>query len=350
METIIGAFIFPEVWQKWDDEEAREFYQFLAECGVNALFTEAETYRNDLIELAHQHGLLWFGSISCFSDHAHQNRVLQDRPELWPIDENGQRRPQMEWYIGITPTYEDYNASRLALIQGVVSQYALDGFWFDFIRWPLHWEQEMRPGAAKPLHTSFDAHTLKRFQEEMGVHLPKEGQTPTERARYILSYHFSEWVEFKCQVIVHFVSQAVRQIRALHGKDFPLGLFALPLPSAELEAYAGQRLRDLAQWVDFISPMAYHAILHRPPSWVGEVLNEAGASAPQQLLPVLQVDSAEGAEMGADWGTPFPSQEWGEVVEIALRNPSVRGLIAFTGTSLARDQRGNILRQKLSRQ
>lgn len=132
MDPIIGAFIFPDVWQAWTEGEARDVLDALQGFGVNAIVTEAEIYRDDLIALAHAHGLRWFGGIVCFSDHANENRLLDDRPELWPIDETGRRRPQMEWYTGVTPTFDDYNASRLALAERLVRSHDLDGFFLDF--------------------------------------------------------------------------------------------------------------------------------------------------------------------------------------------------------------------------
>jgi hypothetical protein len=343
MSDIIGAFIFPEVWNVWDQVEARSILGRLRDFGVNAIFTESESYRDDLIRLSHQMGLLWFGGIACFSDHAHSNQLLSKRPELWPIDEDGNRRPPMEWHIGVTPTFEDYKTSRLELIEQLVRTHEFDGFMLDFIRWPVHWELELRPGASRPLQTSFDPHTLACFQTQTGINLPNHVLDPASRARWILTHHASEWTEFKCSVITQFVRAATTRIRSERNREFVLGLYALPLPPNEMESIAGQRLQDLASFVDVIAPMTYHAILHRHTPWVTEIIESTERFIPGKLLPVLQVDSAEGIEAGADWGPAVPPSEWEEVVRHALRSSSIRGLIAFTGTALFRDQRGELL-------
>jgi hypothetical protein len=344
MDCIVGAFIFPKVWRGWTETEAAHTLESLIGFGVNTIFTESESYRDDLIALAHRLGLRWFGGIACF----HNNQLLQDRPELWPIDETGERRPQMEWYIGVTPTFDDYNASRLELAERLVRAHNLDGFFLDFIRWPIHWELELRPNAAQPLQSSFDPHTLARFQAETGIEPPDDLTDTPSRAAWILDHHTAKWKDFKCRVITDFVCQAVTCLRAARDSNLTLGLYALPLPSESLELLAGQRLHDLAPLVDMIAPMAYHAILHQPAQWVGEVIQNAVSSTPNQVLPVLQVDSAEGAEAGADWGPPIPVGKWEEVLRLALDSPSTRGLVTFTGTALFRDGRGERLRAILS--
>ena len=94
---IVGAFVEADVWGRWTASEADETMSTLASFGVTAIVTEAEVYRDDLIDQAHGRGLLWIGGVACFSDHAHGHQLLRDRPELWPIDETGQRIAPIEW-------------------------------------------------------------------------------------------------------------------------------------------------------------------------------------------------------------------------------------------------------------
>lgn len=332
---------------RWDEDEAERFLGVLAGMGVNTVCTESETYRDDLIALSHQMGLKWIGGISCFSDHGHSNKLLQDRPELWPIGEDGEPRPQMEWYLGVTPTFEDVNAERLRLAEQIVRAYELDGFMLDFVRWPVHWELEIRPGAAPIQQYSFDPHTLTIFQSETGISLPVSLSSAKERARWILDRHYDQWVDFKCRVITRFVEQCAARLRAIRPRSFPLGAYLLPMPPNELSAIAGQSISALAPILDMLAPMAYHAIVHRSVDWVREVVDWFIKLAPGKVLPVLQVDSAEGAEMGADWGPPMPEEEWETLVKNILPLDQINGVVAFTGTSLFRDQRGKILRENL---
>jgi len=345
-EQIIGAFLFPDVWKNWDERKAHTFCESLAGFGVNAICTESESYKDDTIEICHQHGLKWLGGISVFSDHSHQNKIFDTRPELLPINEDGKPRPQMEWYQGITPTYQDYNQSRLELAEKIIQAHNLDGFFLDFIRWPIHWELELRPTAGRPLQSSFDPHTLTRFQQETKIIIPESLLTPAKQAAWILSEHLQQWADFRCNIISDFVKRAASNLRAIRPDIF-LGAYTLPLEPADLEVISGQRLSDFATQLDLVSPMLYHAFIHRNAAWVNQIINTCASVIPEKLLPVVQVDSAEGAEAGVDWGPPISIDEWKTITRSSLQNPASRGLIAFTGTSLFRDDRGQVLKENI---
>lgn len=348
MSRTIGAFIFPAVLESWRGYEAERRLKSLLDFGVNTITTESETYDDNLIDLAHRLGMRFVGGISCFSEHGRHQRLLHERPELWPVLENGERRPQMEWYVGVTPIFGDYNQSRLDELERIVRSHDLDGVCLDFIRWPLHWELELRPNAPKPLQSSFDGHTVRRFLEYVNVELPHDRKTIAKQAEWILSHHPEAWTNFKCQVITDFVAEARERIRSLKGETFNLGVYLVPAPDEQRAELVGQRARDLAPLVDFLAPMIYHAILHRTPEWVAQTIREFTQLSPGKVLPVLQVDSAEGTEMGADWGPAVPVEEWRQVICHTLQQLGTRGTIVFTGTSLFRASRGRVLADCLS--
>jgi hypothetical protein len=343
MARTIGAFLFPDVLSSWKGNEAEHRLKSLMDFGVNTIATESQTYDDKLIELAHRLGLRFVGGISCFSEHGSNQRLLHERPELWPVLENGERRPQMEWYVGVTPTFEDYNHSRLDELERIVYAHDLDGFCLDFMRWPLHWELELRPDAPKPLQSSFDAHTVSRFLEYANLELPHDCKTIAAQAEWILGHHREVWTNFKCRVITEFVAAAHERITLCKGESFNLGVYLVPAPDEQRAELVGQRVRDLAPVVDFLAPMVYHAILHRAPKWAAATIGEIAGFVPGKVLPLLQVDSAEGAETGSDWGPPLPPDEWRELACSAARQTGTQGLVAFTGTALFRDGRGMIL-------
>ena len=117
--------------------------------------TESDSYDLSMLDATHKAGLRFFAGVACFSDHASNFRTLNQRPELWPVLENGERRPQMEWYVGISPTDCTRRKEALAEIKSIARTYPVDGIFLDFARWPLHWEIELRPGREQAARFEF---------------------------------------------------------------------------------------------------------------------------------------------------------------------------------------------------
>ena len=323
---LIGAFIPESTWRAWDRAEAdRQLRQYRA-FGINTFVTEAESYDDALIAQAHALGMQFFGGIACFLG---RDSRLAEHPHLWPVLETGQPRPKLNWYNGVIPTDDAYNAGRLALIARLTTAHARDGFMLDCIRWPLHWEVELRGAAPRPARASFDPITLRKFLEYSGLKRPGGVETAHASADWILNAHADAWHDFRCAVITRFVAAARAQVGAAK-----LGVYLVP--HADRALHVGQRAADLALLVDYLAPMAYHSIAHRPPGWVTAVTDEIAAHG--RTLPVLQVSAGD----NPDW-QPLPVDEWAGVARAALGRADAAGLIAFTGPDLLRDGRGAAL-------
>ncbi|MDR5683707.1 MAG: hypothetical protein QN163_06750 [Armatimonadota bacterium] len=142
-------------------------------------------YPLPLIERCRAVGLRWFAGIRLFCD-PHARGVLRRRPELWPIGETGRRQVVSDWYVGVIPTDASYVRERGRSADRVLSL-PVDGLMLDFLRWPMCWEREIRPGAARSIQYSFDDISVRRFQADTG--LPIRGASTAERARFILARH-----------------------------------------------------------------------------------------------------------------------------------------------------------------
>ncbi len=334
--TLIGAYLASHVWQKWSPDYANAELKRYQRYGVNAIFAEADHYRRDIIHIAHDNGLRFMGGLTCFSN----NDALADNPALHPVCRDGRRRPQMNWYIGITPTYQTYAQSRLDVLERMAETYPLDGIWLDFIRWPLHWEKELREDTPDPLESSFDEHSLRRFADFADVDIPA-GATK-QQADWILRAHRDEWIDFKCKIISDFVAQAKRIVdEHLDGK--PLGLDIVPAKSPQREHLLGQRLRELSVHADCFSPMLYHHALGFSSDWISETLDDVAAETDKPLIPFVQVDAF------SENGEAFSAREWDKVLSTVLSHDSTSGLIAFTGEMLHARERGRSLASLLRR-
>jgi hypothetical protein len=327
---IVGAFVFPDFWENTFGANSKLAH--LRGCGVNAIMTESESYEIAAVEAAHKAGFRFFAGVACFSDHASNFCSLRKRPELWPLLENGQRRPQMEWYVGMPPTDRSRQEVALAEIKSIARSYPVDGIFLDFARWPLHWEIELRPGRDRPLDSSFDAATLAMFEVATGA-LPRDLVTTSARAAWIRRTRLAEWVEFKCKVVTDFVSEAREALKEAKA-DAELGIYVAPDVNGLTEPLTGQRVKDLAPLVDWIAPMAYHNILLQPPSWVASALAPVVKVAGKKTVPVLQADSNRGSDVGGDWGPPMSDADWGEALSQVVGRSEIGGLIVFPGIAL----------------
>ena len=345
-QRFVGAFIFPEAWA--DRAAFNALIVALRACGVNAILTESEAYDPAAIDVVHELGLRFYAGVACFSDHATNFARLVARPELWPILETGERRPQMEWYIGISPTDSRHRQSILSLISSVGSAYEIDGLFLDFVRWPLHWEIELRPGRVPPPDSSFDRVTLEHFADATGVVLPPRLKTVAEQATWIHEHHAQEWIDFKCGVVTAFVSEANTALKASRPTA-ELGIFIVPDVDGRTERLTGQRLEALAPLADRVSPMLYHNILLQQPTWVGRQIAEVVQVAGDKTLPVVQADSNRDPSSAADWGPPMSVGGWRATLSEIEASADRLGFIVFPGTSLLDGGRGDGLRDMLAR-
>jgi hypothetical protein len=336
---IVGAFVFPEFWR--DPARFTSGISTLRDFGVNAIMTESDSYEHFAVDAVHQAGLRFYAGVACFSDHASDFRWLEEHPESWPILETGEPRPQMEWYVGIPPSDRRRQAHVAAEIARIARTYAIDGLFLDFMRWPLHWEIELRPCRPRPLDSSFDVETLMRFEKATGS-LPPGLDTASARAIWIRENRSSAWVDFKCKIVTDFVGMTRKTLKDAKP-DAELGIYVVPNLNGLAEPLTGQRIRDLAPLVDWVAPMLYHNILLQPPSWIGTALTDVAQTAGGKTLAVVQADSNRDTAPAADWGPPMSDSDWRiTLAEVASRS-DVGGLIVFPGTALI-TARGESLR------
>jgi hypothetical protein len=336
---IVGAFVFPEFWENSSD--VRSNLAALKDVGVNAIMTESDRYDFSAIEATHNNGLRFYAGVACFSDHAANFRFIKERPELWPILENGERRPQMEWYVGMTPIDSRRQEEVLSTIGSIARTYPVDGLFLDFVRWPLHWEIELRPGPAKPLDSSFDPTTLAKFEAAFGG-LPGGLNSIPAKAAWIRENRLRDWIDFKCQVTTDFVAKA-RSVLKDARPDAELGVYLVPNVDGLTEPLTGQRVRDLAPLADWVAPMLYHNILLQPAAWVAPAIREVSEIAGMKTLPVVQADSNRDPNDATDWGPPMSAEDFSDCLDYVGRQNNVAGLIVFPGRAL-NEGRGAALR------
>jgi hypothetical protein len=250
----------------------------------------------------------------------------------------------MEWYIGMPPTDRRRQEDVLAEVVRIARTYSIDGLFLDFVRWPLHWEIELRPGRPRPLDSSFDAATLLKFKEATGS-LPDGLDTVSARATWIRENRFRAWVDFKCKIVTDFVRMAGEALKDARP-DAELESTS-PDVNGSLSRLPDSVFRDLEPRLDWGRPMLYHNILLQPPSWIGTALADAHSGAGRQdFLPVTSRPILIEIPVGADWGPLMSDADWSATFSEVAHCSNVAGLIVFPGTALI-GARGESLKSML---
>lgn len=309
---MIGVFCFESTWKGWSDEEMTAELGRLRALGVTATATETIHPPTRLIREADSCDLETHVSVPCFSAHAWPHLV--EGMDLHPIAADGSRRRQMEWYTGLIPTHDGYNRT-LAQRIDAIAEARPAGLILDFIRWPLHWELELRSSTPPPEESSFDARTIDAFAswlEERGI---SAGREPD--ATMMLGSLREAWTEFRCEVITTFACEAARSVRAI-DPGISVGAFIVPAGHEDRRRLVGQDVESLSGCLDVLYPMTYHAILQEPPELVGRIVGDVGERSPAPVIPGVQVTADREVADPWDWGAEFPASELGLIIDEAL--------------------------------
>lgn len=212
-------------------------------------------------------------------------------PDSRPIMADGKPAPREAWYAPALPTLPALRAHRLRALDDLLQAAPVDGLWLDFIRWPARWER------AEPslYDSSFDPVTLRQFQDDTGVQFPAGVAAPTDAAAWLLEHAAGAWFQWRCEQIVSFVAEARALVRRHHPGAL-LGVFVVPWTDADfadahggaIVRIVGQDLTLLAPFVDVFSPMVYHRLCRRAPTWVGQVTAWARARSGGRVWPIIE--------------------------------------------------------------
>ncbi|MFF4340400.1 hypothetical protein ACFY00_10715 [Kitasatospora sp. NPDC001540] len=304
-----------------------------AATGLDTVVTKLDAVTPALADRARRRGLRVYGSFACF-------RGPKGPPA---VDQDGRTWRPMEWYTGVRPNDPGWNARLADRLAAVLRAAPVDGLLLDFLRWPLHWEQELRPGA-RPRSASYDPDTLRQFTARTGLRPPGPGAAA---ARWIAAHHAAAWEEFRTAAVTAAARLLTGAARAARP-GLPVGAFLVPAADeAGRRAAVGQDARRLAGFLDLLLPMTYHAILHRGPDWPARAVLATESAVP--LVPVVQTTSDAAAVLGrdADWGPPVGDAGFAALLDHTLAAGS-GSICLFPGEGLG-PVRWDVLAGRLAR-
>ncbi|NIS78696.1 MAG: hypothetical protein GTO14_00350 [Anaerolineales bacterium] len=263
-------------------------------------------------------------------------RALEVDPSLVPVGSDGRLMPKIDWYIGISPSRDDFVCLKTTAIAEAVRALEPDGVFLSFTRWPGFWELWM-PHLSRydfPEY-SYDPHTLDRFVQETGVHLPS--QEPLNAAAWIETHAREVWTNWKCQVVKNVIRQ-VRSASRAEKSDVRIMLNTLPLGfdfDVAQEKVFGQSVELLADGVDIFEVMTYHQILKRPIRWIPKIGEQVKRRTGKETVCALQARPLylDGIHSKEKRSSTISAEEFAEAID-AIEASNLDGIVIFVWSDL----------------
>jgi hypothetical protein len=263
--------------------------------------------------------------------------ALEKDPSLRPVDAGGHLMPMVDWYVGVTPSRQDYVSQQIDAVVNVVEKLEPEGIFLSFIRWPGFWELWMPHHSRRDfLEYSYDSHSLEQFAQQMGVHLPT--QDPAQASAWIDTHAREAWTAWKCSVITDVVRR-VREAAQAIKPDIQIMINTLPFGESDYDNARdqtfGQHLESLAEVVDIFEVMTYHQILKRPVDWIPTIGKEVKRRTGKKTVCTLQVEPLylEGMHVVEARASTIDSTEFSQAVN-AVESGNLDGVVVFVWSDL----------------
>lgn len=218
--------------------------------------------------------------------------MLDEMPDLRPIDRFGRPMQQDGWYVGLCPTSSEYLALAEERAEQITTRFRPDGFFVSFIRFPGFWATwGLDTRREDILEYCFCERCLATFTEATGIETP--GSSILERSTDILLTKRAEWTEWKQNHIAACLQRVASAIRRANPTTRIL-VNGLALLRSDFDDVVGevlaQDLHKLANIADEIELMAYHQVMQRPlDGWVQPLVAEVSESCDVDLFVTLQL-------------------------------------------------------------
>jgi hypothetical protein len=332
-DAIVGVKIYeterdiPELFEEWKG------------LGVNTVFASEElTSSGGFRALAKKNDVGLFIIFPVFF----APEELAQNPDLWAVTADGGRAKE-DWVEFACPSRADFRDRRVEEARSIVKRLRPDGLSIDFIRDFVFWEMvgPDRDPATLP-DTCFCVHCIQAFATSLGVPpltIPPQAQ---RAAAWIEANAADQWVRFKIETITTMAEEIAEAVRDV-DPDIVINLHIVPWRRDDFDGaisrVAGQDPLALSEIADYLSPMAYSFMLHRPPDWVASIVEDLSYGADCPVLPSIQVSPAYRED------EVFSTAEFEAALRAALEPPSA-GVVFWSWDHIEADpERADIIRR-----
>jgi len=299
------------------------------EMGINTAFVSASLAANDTFRQA-----LRKRDISVFIIFpVFQNpELLAKDSSLFAVTSKG-LIARDDWVEFVCPSRKSYRKAKIEELDDLIRKLDPDGISIDFIRQFVFWEKIYPDRDPVTIDKAcYCDSCLAAFSSKEGVVMPDACKTTAQKAIWIDDHCPDKWNIFRCDLITTMVKELSEKARvAKHG--IKVNIHAVPWREKDFKAankrVAAQDLRQVEQYVDYLSPMCYSQMLKRDAAWIADVVIDMDKKAPGKVLPSIQVYPYYIEDT-------FNSEDFKHCVEAALKLPSC-GVVFFSWPLFSRD-------------
>ncbi len=308
------------------DKPLAPLFREWSSLGINTVFADPTLYAIDEFrELAKQHDIRVFLILPVFYDAIE----LHKDPQLYAITEEGKLAME-DWVEFVCPSRKSFRKKKIDFIRRLVENYHPDGLSIDFIRNFVYWEKVYPDQSLQDFHnTCYDDSCMTDFQKVTGIDIPDSIIIPHDYASWINKNAFDQWVNWKCSVITGMVRDIVEAAREI-DPDILINVHVVPWREKDyggaVRIVAGQDIKQLNEYTDFISPMTYEHMVKRTPEWIHSVVKDFYRQTDGEIIPSIQVNKSY-------LDKPLSVNEFRKSIKAALKAPS-RGVIFWSWDQL----------------
>lgn len=236
---------------------------------------------------------------------------LKEHPDSYALVEDGTIAKD-EWVEFVCPTNPDYINYLLNRIEQVINEYNPYGISLDFIRQFIFWEKVLDKNSFRIKKACCCSRCINdsRNNEEVITD------------------------------IVKLLSEKARKV----NPDIVVDLHAVPWKSDEYRvdgmSLAGQNLRDISKYVNFITPMCYSHMLNKSSSWINNLVRDQYNQAGIPIIPAIQAKECYFKE-------ELTPEKYQSILEAAVKQPS-SGVIIWSWDNISSGKKFDITKEVLS--
>jgi len=334
-DAIVGVKIYES------ERDLQELFEEWRALGINTVLASAEmTSSRGFRALARKNDTDLFVIFPVY----YAPDELADDPELAAVTVDGQPAKE-DWVEFVCPSRTDFRRRRIEEARSIVRRLRPEGLSLDFIRYFVYWEMVGPDHDPETLpDTCYCVHCLQGFAASLGVPQSSIPPDPRRAAAWIQTNAAEQWARFKIDIITSMVAEITEGVRFI-DPEILINVHIVPWRRDDFDGgltrVAGQDIPALSEVVDYLSPMTYSFMLHRPPEWIASVVQDFDWVSDCPVLPSIQVAPAYRED------EVFCAADFEAALRAALAPPSA-GVVFWSWDHIEADpERAEIIRRIL---